>query len=106
MSSPKSLSRNISKGISFQVSELLILAAWAEFHGLQMRIELDHCVEGEEYEEIATFYATGGTVMKWIMWRSPEHVVLQPMVGPTRRFATLCNALEAALPEPLPEPAD
>ncbi len=99
MSSPKSLTKNILKGIAFPLPELVILSAWSEYHDLQMHIELDHCVDGEEYEEIATFYEKGGTIMKWIMWRSPEHVVLQPMLGPTRRFATISDALDAALPE-------
>jgi hypothetical protein len=96
---PQSLSRHILKGISFEVSELLILAAWAEYHALQLRIELDHCVEGEEYEEVAAVYAPGGRMMKWFIWRSPEQVVVQPMIGVTRRFATLCGALEATMAE-------
>jgi hypothetical protein len=38
-------------------------------------------------------------MMKGFIWRSPEQVVVQPMIGVTRRFATLCGALEATMAE-------
>ena len=46
-------------GVAFEIADLLLLQAWAGFHGMQMIVELDHCVDGHEYEEIVAIYAKG-----------------------------------------------
>jgi hypothetical protein len=46
-------------GLAFEISDLMLLQGWAEFHNVHMVVELDHWVEGEEYEEVIAFYAKG-----------------------------------------------
>ena len=48
---PPKLVPNVPTGLAFEIADLMMLQAWAEFHDVQMVVELDHCVEGEEYEE-------------------------------------------------------
>ena len=47
---------NVPMGLAFEIADLMLLQGWAEFHDVQMVVELDHCVEGEEYEEVVAFY--------------------------------------------------
>ena len=46
---------NAPTGLAFEIADLMLLQGWADFHGVQMVVELDHCVEGEEYEEVVAF---------------------------------------------------
>ena len=48
---------NVPMGLAFEIADLMLLQGWAEFHNVHMVVELDHCVEGEEYEEVVAFYA-------------------------------------------------
>ena len=41
-------------GLSFDVPDLLMLHAWAEYHELRMTIDLDTFTGSEEYEEIVS----------------------------------------------------
>ena len=51
------ISPNVPMGLAFEIADLMLLQGWADFHDVQMVVELDHCVEGEEYEEVVAFYA-------------------------------------------------
>ena len=37
-------------GLAFEIADLMLLQGWAKFHDIRMVVELDHWVEGEEYE--------------------------------------------------------
>jgi hypothetical protein len=82
-------------GLAFEISDLLILQGWAEFHGVRMVVELDHWVEGEEYEEVVAFYAKDSAVRRWIIWRSAREIVVQALIGRTARFASVAEALNS-----------
>jgi hypothetical protein len=84
---------NPPTGLAFEITDLLLLRGWADLHDVQMVVELDHCVEGEEYEEVVAFYASDSRLRRWILWRAPCEIVMQPLIGRSRRFATVTDAL-------------
>ena len=51
-------------GLSFAIGDLVLLHDWAELHHLRMVVELDHCVEGDEYEEVAAIYPRDSTLRR------------------------------------------
>jgi hypothetical protein len=87
------------QAICFEVPELLLVTAWAEFHNLRMTIELDWSAEGIAYEEVITLQVPERRGPPWVLWRTCESVVLQPMAGRPRRFETISDALQAICPE-------
>ena len=66
------------RGFSFELSDLIIILGWSEFHDLRMVVELDDYIGGEEDQEVLVFYpsdagsAAGrcGAQMK-ILWCKP-----------------------------------
>jgi hypothetical protein len=97
MQTPK-LIPNAPTGLAFEIADLMMLQGWAEFHDVQMVVELDHCVEGEEYEEVIAFYARDSQLRRWILWRAADGVIVQPLIGRSRRFKTVVDALETLVP--------
>ena len=85
-------------GLSFAISDLIILQGWAEFHDVRMVVELDHCVEGEEYEEVVGFYTKDSPLRRWVLWRSASEIVVQPLIGRGTRFGSVADALESLVP--------
>ena len=69
-------------GLAFEISDLILLQGWAEFHNVHMVVELDHWVEGEEYEEVIAFYAKGSPLRRCNLWRSASDMVLPPVDRP------------------------
>jgi hypothetical protein len=94
----KRLSPRVLKGFAFDLPDLIMLRAWADYHDVHMVIELDHCVETEEYEEVLAFYAPCGSLRRWIMWRGRRDIVVQPLIGRPRRFATVNQAMDGLIP--------
>ena len=99
MNTPTAPLKASLQAISFEVPELLLITAWAEFHNLRMTIELDWCAEGIAYEEVITLQAPGRRGPPWMLWRTCESVVLQPMAGKPRWFETISDVMEAICPE-------
>ncbi len=83
------------EGVSFTVSELRLIQAWAEFHDLRLAVELDHAFGGETYEEVLALYRKGSAYRRCILWRSPTEVVVEPILGCASRFPTIADALES-----------
>ena len=79
-------------GIAFDTDDLALLQAWADIHGMRMAVELDHCVDGREYEEIVVIYAKSSRHRRWNLWRSWDGVVVQPFIGRSMRFASVTDA--------------
>lgn len=89
---------NAPTGLAFETADLMLLQGWADFHDIQMTVELDHCVEGEEYEEVVAFYARESQLRRWIIWRAADGIVVQPLIGRSRRFTSVADALETLVP--------
>ena len=92
------ISRTAPTGLSFEIADLVLLQGWADFHGMQMTVELDHCVEGDEYEEVIAFYTPDNRLRRWILWRSASDIVVQPLIGRSCRYTSVADALETLLP--------
>lgn len=80
-------------GQSFSISDLMIAQGWADYHELILTVELDHCIEGVEYEEVLAFYRHG--VRRWAMWRSDAQVVVAGQRRVMWKIESLPDALEA-----------
>src|ERR1700757_3558784 len=85
------------KGLSFEIADLILLQGWAEFHDVRMVVELDHWVEGEEYEEVVALYTKDRLPRRWIVWSSDSEVVVQPLLGRGRHFGSVADALESLI---------
>ena len=85
-------------GLSFDVSDLLILQAWSDFHALRMTIELDVCAGGDEYEEIIGLYDKDCAFRRWTVWRSADAIVVQPAMGRKRLFDAMTDVLDMLIP--------
>jgi hypothetical protein len=97
MEMPK-LTPRVPTGFAFEIADLMLLQGWAEFHDVQVVVELDHCVEGEEYEEVVAFYGKESAIRRWILWRSASEIVVQPLIGRGSRFETVAEALDSLMP--------
>ena len=91
---PKSLC-----GLSFSIADLILLKSWAEAQCLRMTVQLDHGIEGEEYEEVVGLSKTERTLCQWILWRDNEAVFLQPLIGRAQRYRCVADAIEALTPK-------
>ncbi len=98
MQPPPPVSPSAPTGIAFEIAELMLLQGWADFHNIRMVVELDHCVEGEEYEEVVAFYVQGSQLRRWIVWRAAGEIVVQPLIGRGCRFRSVADALENLIP--------
>ena len=85
-------------GLAFEIADLTLLRDWAVAHGMRMVVELDHSVEGEEYEEVVAFYARESQLRRWIVWRACDAIIVQPLIGRSTRFESVAHALEGLLP--------
>jgi hypothetical protein len=85
-------------GLSFDVPDLLMLQGWAAFHDLRMTIELDLCVDGDEYEELLGLYDANRAFRRWMIWRSCDGIVVQPAMRRTMLFDTMADVLEMLIP--------
>ena len=85
-------------GLAFELADLVMAQGWSEFHDLRMVIELDYCAEGEEYEEVLAFYPRNSAFRRWMIWRAPRGIIVQPMMGRASSFASVAEALDALIP--------
>ena len=85
-------------GLAFELADLVMVQGWSEFHELRMVVELDYTAEGEEYEEVVAFYAKDNALRRWILWRAPSEIVVQPLIGRSCRFSSVADALESLIP--------
>jgi hypothetical protein len=85
-------------GLAFEIPDLLLLRGWADFHDLRMTIELDFCVDGEEYEELLGLYDAHRPFRRWMIWRSCDGIVVQPAMGRTMLFDNMADVPEILIP--------
>ena len=85
------------KPASFEVWQLTVLRAWAEYRGLEMAIDLAGQVDGAECEELVILRARH-TGDRWILWRTADAIMLRSTGGPVSEFNLLADALAAIAP--------
>ena len=88
----------LPRGFAFPIADLQAVQRWAARHRLHLTIELDRCIDGEDYEEVVALDEPGPRQRRWSLWRSAEHLVVEPPTGPAARFARLSDALAALRP--------
>ena len=52
----------------------------------------------DEYEELLALYDRDCAFRRWMIWRSGDGIVVQPMMGRTMLFDTMADALEILIP--------
>lgn len=95
---PPRATLTLPAGLSLEVPDLLMLRAWAEFHDLRMKIDLDITNGAEEYEEIVTLSGIFDRTRRWMIWRSAEGIVVQPHLGRPMTFDMMAAALDLLIP--------
>lgn len=85
-------------GLSFDIPDLLMLQGWANYHDLRMTIELDLCVDDDDYEELIGLYDANRAFRRWMIWRSCDGIVVQPAMKRTMLFDTMAEVLESLIP--------
>jgi hypothetical protein len=63
-----------------------------------MRVRLDHGSETEEYEEVLSFTTLDGRTRRTIIWRDHEAVYVQPLIGRTRCYHSVADAITTLTP--------
>jgi hypothetical protein len=88
----------IPTGLSFDIPDLLMLQGWANFHDLRLAIDLDICVDDDEYEELIGLYDANRAFRRWMIWRSEDGIVVQPAMKRTMLFDTMAEVLDCLIP--------
>ncbi len=88
----------VPTGLSFDIPDLLMLQAWADFHDLRMSIDLDVCIDGEQYEELLGIYDNDRDFRRWMLWRSCDGIVVQPAMERAMLFDFVGDVLEILIP--------
>lgn len=88
----------IPTGLSFDIPDLLMLQGWANYHDLRLAIDLDICVDDDEYEELIGLYDGNRAFRRWMIWRSGDGIVVQPAMKRTMMFDTMAAALDGLIP--------
>ena len=83
------------KGFAFAIPDLVMLRAWADFHAIEMTIELGSYFDGDDFEEILSFRPQGPAHKPWIMWRTCEDIVYQPLIGKPVHFSSVSIMIES-----------
>lgn len=85
-------------GLAFSTADLTLAGAWADAHGLRIVVQLDHGTDDEEYEEVLAFYPAGSPLCRWLLWRTSDAVFVQPLIGRTRCYDSVAEAVESLPP--------
>ena len=87
-----------SVGLSFDIPDLLMLLAWAEFHDLRMIVELDTVIEGQAFEETVALCHPVSLYRLWVLWRSRDGIRVRPSMGREMMFDVVADALDLLIP--------
>ncbi len=85
-------------GLSFEIPDLLMAQAWADYHNLRMTIDLDAASERDEFEELVRLSYGASAHPRWTIWRSADGIIVQPTMGRTMMFDRMSVALEVLIP--------
>ncbi len=90
--------RSPSRGMAFEIDDLVRARQWAERKGLALRIRLDHVERGQDLEEVLTLAPPGRALWHLSLWRDRGGVVMRQGSQPPALFASVEAALAAAAP--------
>ena len=81
------------RGRSFEIETLIQVRAWAERRGLHMVVELDHTLQGEEYEEVLSLVPQGRRRSRILVWQDQQGIGLALGSQPAGHFPSVEAAL-------------
>jgi hypothetical protein len=93
------LPAKVPEGLSFTIAELILIKGWSEARSIRMVVRLDHGSDLEDYEEVLAFHLGSSPLCQWIMWRDANVVLVQPLIGRTKRYFSVAEAVEALRPK-------
>lgn len=88
-----SLNAERKTGLSFDVPELIIAQAWADYHDLDFRVQLDGLSGDIACDELLSFRASNS--QHWIISRTRNGVVAITNDTAPQHFDSLAEALES-----------
>jgi hypothetical protein len=83
------------KGLSFAISDLVLIRDRSEANGLRMVVQLDYGSDVEEYEEVLAVYSEMSPQAQWMMWRNVRAVFVRSIDGRGGRYRSAAQAIEA-----------
>jgi hypothetical protein len=94
--SPKTLAWPLAapRGTAFAIPELLLIQAWADFHGFRMEVRYDHQADGDVFEEVLSVSALDNPAERFLIWREADLVHVQPIFGGRRGYESVADALD------------
>lgn len=93
------LPAKVPEGLSFTIAELILIKGWSEARSIRMVVRLDHGSDLEDYEEVLAFHLGSSPLCQWIMWRDSNVVLVQPLIGRTKRYFSVAEAVETLRPK-------
>ena len=84
----------VPTGLAFELSDLVLLRDWAVSHGVRMVIELDHYGFDGDYEEMIAIFERGSHLRRWLLWRTVDGIIVQPLIGRNVRCFDVTEAIE------------
>lgn len=78
-------------GQAFAIDDHTAIADWAARKHYRVVVALDHGVDDEDYEEAVELCF--GSRCLLLIWRDANGVVVQPLVGRSRHYGTVSEAL-------------
>jgi hypothetical protein len=85
------------RGLSFSLSDLILIRCWSQASSLRMVIRLDHGSDTEEFEEVLAFHIGDSSSCCSIMWRHANEVFVQPLIGRIQGYCSVAEAFEALI---------
>jgi hypothetical protein len=97
---PNTTKRRIAlAGLSFPVSELLTVRAWAARYGVALAVVIDRVIDEAAYEEMLVLTAGHAPDRPCVLWRTGCAVFEQHEGAPPRAYRSLDGALRALVPQ-------
>jgi hypothetical protein len=91
----RTASPRLPKGLAFDISDHVRAGRWAAANNFRLKVDIGYGVEEEEYEEVLLFYAAeADRRLCCVMWRQPDCIVVQPVVGRALRYRSVRSALD------------
>jgi hypothetical protein len=83
-------------GHAFAIDDHAAIADWAARNHYRAVVALDHGVGDEDYEEVIELRF--GSRCLVLIWRDANGVVVQPLIGRSRQYGTVPEALDSCRP--------
>jgi hypothetical protein len=87
----------VPNGLAFDLEDHVAIRHWALLHDYRSIVRLDHGADGEDYEEVVAFCFGWRSRCRFIIWRNAKSVFVQPLLGRTKEYASVVEALAGSV---------